>query len=260
VSSLEPTPPTTPSDPPSQPTFGLKTDFYTFSLEALAKELTQYDILREIGKGSMGIVYEARQRPDGERLALKVLPPSLTLTDRTIARFLREAEMVSHVSHPGIVAVYEIGRSGRVFFFAMEYIDGTALDQRVAAGPLPAREAAAIALQVADALHCAHSHGIVHRDIKPANMIQRPDGQVVVTDFGLARETGSGSVTESGALVGTPMYMAPEQVLGERKRIGTRTDVYGLGATLYELLTGIPPFTGNSAQAVLRDVLEREPR
>lgn len=231
-------------------------DASTFAPDVVARELIGFDIRREVGKGSMGIVYEALRRSDGQRVALKVLPPSLTLTKRSLARFVREAELIAKVHHPAFVTVFEHGRQGRLHYFAMEFIDGVTLEARVEAGPLPLREAAAIAVQIARALHFAHERGIVHRDLKPGNVLLRADGRIAISDFGLARESGTGSMTESGALIGTPLYMAPEQVRGERA--DTRTDVYGLGATLYHLLGGRPPFAGSTAN-VLRAVLDGAP-
>jgi len=261
--------------------FGSRTEFYTFAPEELARALDDYEILREVGKGSMGIVYEAHRRSDGLRVALKVLPPSLTLTERTLARFLREGEITARMDHPSITPVYDQGRRGRLHYFAMEFIDGPTLQQRLELGPLPAHKVAHIGVQAADALHYAHELGVVHRDIKPGNiMLRRPardaapgvahddrhdyssdettGNGIAITDFGLARETGTGSMTESGAIVGTPMYMAPEQVLGETDHL-IGADVYALGATLYTALTGQPPFDGPTAQAVLRAVLDKDP-
>lgn len=248
-----------PNDPGDRPDFGQRTEFYTFAPESLAGALPEFEILREVGKGSMGVVYEARRRADGLRVALKILPPSLTLTERALARFLREGELMQRVHHPGIVAVHDHGRSGRLHWFAMEYVDGTTLEERLRVGPLPARVAAEIAAQAAHALQYAHDRGVLHRDVKPGNLMLREDGRVAITDFGLARETGTGSMTESGAIVGTPMYMSPEQALGERERVDVRADVYGLGATLYQMLTGRPPFEGASAQAVLKAIVEQTP-
>ena len=247
------------TEPAATPDFGSRTDFYTFAPETLARELPDFEIVREVGKGSMGIVYEAVRRADGQRVALKVLPPSLTLTEQALARFLREGELMSKVRHPGIVSALEHGRQGRLHYFVMEFVDGVTADERLRVGPLPIQKAAEIACQVARALQVAHEHGVVHRDVKPSNLMIRQDERVAITDFGLARETGTGSMTESGSIVGTPMYMAPEQVLGERDVVGTRADVYGLGATLYHLVTGVPPFSGPTAQSVLKAVLERDP-
>jgi len=242
------------------PQFGQRSEFYTFAPETLAQELPEFTIQREVGKGSMGIVYDAVRKQDNHRVALKVLPPSLTLTERALARFLREAELMEKVSHPAIVRALEHGKHGRLHYFVMEFVDGVTLEQRVKNGPLPARHAAEIGAQVARALHFAHERGIVHRDIKPGNLMLREDGSVVITDFGLARETGTGSLTESGAIVGTPIYMPPEQVLGERGGVGTKSDVYGLGATLYQLVTGSAPFQAETAQGVLKAVLEHDPQ
>jgi tetratricopeptide (TPR) repeat protein len=241
------------------PQFGERLEFYTFAPETLAAALPEVEILREVGKGSMGIVYEARRRADGARVAVKILPPSLTLTEQALARFLREAALMRKVAHPSIARVLDLGRRERIAFFVMEFVEGIDLDARLAVGPLPLRQVAELGAVVARALHFAHERGVVHRDVKPGNLILREDGSVVITDFGLAREGGSGSMTESGAIVGTPMYMAPEQVLGDRTAIGSRSDVYGLGATLYTLIAGRPPFEGRSAQHVLRQVLERRP-
>jgi serine/threonine protein kinase len=255
------------------PDFGQHRDFQTFAPETLGDALPEFEIVRELGKGSMGIVYEARRREDGRRIALKVLPPSLTLSERTLARFLREGRLMGRIEHPDIVRFLGQGegRAGgvRLHWFAMEFVDGVTLQERVQLGPLPVRHACAIAARVARALQFAHDHGVVHRDVKPGNVMLRAeplhgdfDGEqprVAITDFGLARETGTGSMTESGAIVGTPMYMAPELVLGGTAQAGTLADVYALGATLYTLLTGQPPFEGPTAQSVLRSVLDDEP-
>ncbi len=247
--------------------WGVRQDFYTFSPESLRATLPQFEIVREVGKGSMGIVYEARVRASGERVALKVLPPSLTLSERALARFLREGRIMARVRHPDIVAFHDQGHAGRLHWFAMEFVDGTTLQERLQVGPLPVRQACAIAARVARALHFAHDRGVVHRDLKPGNLMLRADDggadetapRVAITDFGLARETGTGSMTESGAIVGTPMYMAPELVLGGSTHASTLADVYSLGATLYALVTGQPPFDGPTAQSVLKAVLEQDP-
>ena len=246
--------------------FGQRRDFYSFAPETLAQELQTFEIVREVGKGSMGIVYEARVRSTGERVALKVLPPSLTLTERALARFLREARILAKVRHQDIVSCLDQGSRGRLHWFAMEFVDGVTLEERLRVGPLPVQTAVAILARVARALQFAHDHGVVHRDLKPGNIMLRdridPTDDAprpAITDFGLARETGTGSMTDSGAIVGTPMYMAPELVLGGSRAANTLADVYALGATLYTLVTGRAPFDGPTAQSVLKAVLEQDP-
>jgi hypothetical protein len=249
------------------PDFGARRDFYTFAPESLAQDLPDFEIVREVGKGSMGIVYEARVRATGHRVALKILPPSLTLTERALARFLREGQIMSRVRHPDIVGFVDQGTKGRLHWFAMEFVDGVTLEERLRIGPLPVQRACAIAAGVGRALQYAHEHGVVHRDVKPGNLMLRTSEaghdddlpRVAITDFGLARETGTGSMTESGAIVGTPMYMAPELVLGGSVQANTLADVYALGATLYALVTGRPPFEGPTAQSVLKAVVDRDP-
>ncbi len=248
------------------PDFGLRRDFYTFAPESLAQELPAFHIVREVGKGSMGIVYEATVRATGQRIALKVLPPSLTLTERALARFLREGRIMARVRHPDIVAFVDQGTKGRMHWFAMEFVDGVTLEERLRVGPLPVQKACAIAVAVGRALQFAHDHGVVHHDVKPGNLMLRAtadpaldEPRVAITDFGLARETGTGSMTDSGAIVGSPMYMAPEVVLGGTQAASTLADVYSLGASLYTLVTGRPPFDGPTAQSVLKAVLDQEP-
>ncbi|HZT56519.1 MAG TPA: serine/threonine-protein kinase, partial [Burkholderiaceae bacterium] len=251
------------------PDFGLHRDFYTFPPEALGEALPEFAIVREIGRGSMGIVYEATRKEDRQRVALKVLPPSPTLGERTLARFLREGRVMARVQHPHITRFLGQGHGEaggvRLHWFAMEFVDGVPLQERLQVGPLPLQNACEIAVQIARALQFAHERGVVHRDVKPGNVILRsqPTGggtpSVAITDFGLARETGTGSMTESGAIVGTPMYMAPELVLGGSAQAGTLGDVYALGASLYAMLTGRPPFEGPTAQSVLKQVVDEEP-
>jgi serine/threonine protein kinase len=256
------------------PDFGLARDFYTFAPETLAAELPAFELIREVGKGSMGIVFEARQKDNGRIVALKVLPPSLTLTERALARFMREGRIMSRVQHPDIVDFIDQGRQGRLHWFAMEFVAGSTLEQRLQVGPVPVHQACSIAAKVGRALQFAHDRGVVHRDIKPGNIMLRDPVspgdatapttstdtiQIAITDFGLARETGTGSMTESGAIVGTPMYMAPEIVLGGTQAASTLADVYALGATLYALVTGKPPFDGPTAQGVLKALTEEDP-
>jgi len=227
---------------------------------ALDRDLEGYTVLRQVGQGAMGMVFEAEQRGLGRRVALKVLPPQLALRERTVKRFLREAQSMGRLAHPNVVDVYEVGSRRGYHYFAMKFAEGPSLDRVLKAGPLPVEEVVAIGIDVAGALAHAHGRGVLHRDVKPGNLLR--DGErVLLTDFGLARHTDSedGSITESGDLVGTPLYMAPEQISGEFGRIDARTDIWGLGVTLYELLCDAPPFTGATPSAILHSILQREP-
>ncbi|MBL8695808.1 MAG: protein kinase [Planctomycetes bacterium] len=232
-------------------------DGFELSIEQVSRCLSEYEVLRVVGQGAMGVVYEATHRPLQRRVALKVLPPGLAVRETTILRFLREAEVVARIQHENIVPIYDVGSRSGLHYIAMRFVPGVSLDRAVAAAPLSPREVAQIGAAVARALACAHGHGVVHRDVKPANILREPDGRVVLTDFGLARVDGSGSMTESGALVGTPSYMSPEQVSGERDSVDGRSDLYSLGATLFELLTGKPPHQESTTAATLRSILER---
>jgi serine/threonine protein kinase len=231
------------------------------SLEILRRELRGYEVVREVGHGAMGIVYEAEQHGIGRRVAVKVLPPNLALRERTVKRFLREAEAMGRLAHPGIVDVFEVATQRELNYFSMKFVEGPPLDRVLKAGPLAVHDVLSIGIQVADALAHAHSRGVLHRDIKPANLLR--DGErVILTDFGLARPIDSedgGSMTESGDLVGTPLYMAPEQISGDSERVDGRADVWGLGVTLYELLAGRTPFVGPNAQGILHSILHRDP-
>ncbi len=232
------------------------------SLESLRARLRGYRVEREIGHGAMGIVFEALQLGLGRRVAVKVLPPNLALRERTVRRFLREAEAMGKLAHPGIVDVFEVGSLEDLHFFSMKFVEGPPLDRVLRAGPLAIDDVLQIGIEVAGSLAHAHARGVLHRDVKPANLLR--DGErVVLTDFGLARPIDSadgGSMTESGDLVGTPLYMAPEQISGDAERVDGRADLWGLGVTLYELLTGRTPFLGPNAQGILHAILQRDPQ
>lgn len=226
----------------------------------IGRLLGPYRVVREIGRGAMGVVFEGQDPDSGTRVALKVLPPDPTITDRTVRRFLREAESVARLDHPHIVRILHVGDRGPLYWYAMELLSGRPLDEILEAeGPLPFDRTARLMVQACEAVHFAHGRGIIHRDIKPANILVSSGDRVTVTDFGLARPEKAATLTESGALVGTPIYMSPEQVMGRREEMDRRTDVYALGATLYQVLTGIPPFTGENTQAILQKILEEEP-
>ncbi len=232
-----------------------------FHPEQLDERLARFEVLREVGHGAMGVVYEARQHGVGRRVAVKVLPPNLALRERTVRRFLREAAAMGRLAHPRIVDIFEVETKGDLHYFAMRFVEGPPLDKVLRAGPLAIQDVVRIGQDVASALAHAHARGVMHRDIKPANLLRDGD-HVVLTDFGLARPLDgqeTGTMTESGDLVGTPLYMAPEQIAGDIEHIDGRCDVWGLGATLYELLVQRPPFNGPNAQSILNNILSKEP-
>ncbi len=218
-----------------------------------------YVLLRQIAAGAMGVVYEARQKSLDRIVALKFIHRGQLADQQDRRRFLKEAEHAAQLSHPHIVPVYEVGQFEDWPFFAMGFIDGGSLQQRMLADPISPRQAAEIMATIADAVAYAHERGIVHRDLKPANVMMNEAGQPVVTDFGLAKRVDStASVTETGQIMGTPAYMAPEQASGETHAIGPHSDQYSLGVVLYELLTGRRPFDG-PVHLILAKVVALEP-
>src|SRR4051794_4970747 len=227
--------------------------------EGLA-EVPGYDTIEELGRGGVGVVYKAVHRKLRRTVALKMLLVGAFATRAERRRFAREAELVAELRHPNVVQVYDVGDLGGRPYFTMEFVDGGSLAQRIAGTPLPAREAAAIVATLADAVAAAHRAGVVHRDLKPSNVLLTADGTPKVSDFGLARHLEvESSLTLSGAAVGTPSYMAPEQAQGRTREIGPASDLYALGAILYELLTGRPPFRAESASETLYQVITQDP-
>jgi len=274
------------------------------------RRLGDFELLRELGRGGMGIVYEARQISLNRKVALKVLSGGLRLTSKAVQRFRREAEAAAKLHHTNIVPIYATGEEDDTHFYAMELIAGPSLDQvirqmRDGAGGAEKREgpadkaragpnlAATVAhddstpspneassltssalssgshyfdnvarmiAEVADALGYAHKNGVIHRDIKPSNLLLSPDGRLSVNDFGLARVLEQPGMTVSGEFVGTPAYMSPEQITAGRTPLDHRTDIYSLGATLYELLALQPPFAGRQRDQVLAQILHKEPK
>ncbi|MBK8097563.1 MAG: serine/threonine protein kinase, partial [Planctomycetes bacterium] len=233
---------------------------------AIGSRFGDYDLEHEVGRGGMGIVYQAQQRSLGRRIALKVLRSHLLLHERALWRFQREARLLSQLQHPGIVQVFDAGMVGDTPYYAMAFIDGAPLSAVIAAlrrvgiggvdgmvlraaiaGVVPpaaapraapadfTRAAVELIVTVADALGCAHAAGIVHRDVKPANILVRHDGHPLLSDFGVARQDGQPSITITEEFTGTPNYVSPEQARGER--VDYRSDLFALGVTLYELLT-----------------------
>ena len=262
------------------------------------QHLGDFELVREIGRGGMGIVYEARQVSLNRKVALKALGPGLGLTARAVDRFRHEAEAAARLHHTHIVPVYATGAQDGVHYYAMELIEGPSLDQVLRhlrgpaepASPSPLAQTAAydpnagvaeeaglsasslssggayfdtvagMLAGVADALDHAHQQGVIHRDIKPGNLLLSPDGRLSLNDFGLARMLEQPGMTMTGEFVGTPAYMSPEQIAAGRTPVDHRTDIYSLGATLYELLTLQPPFPGQQRDQVLAQILHKEPK
>jgi tRNA A-37 threonylcarbamoyl transferase component Bud32 len=210
----------------------------------LAKHFPSLEILEVIGRGGMGIVYKARQRQLDRIVALKILPPEISRDASFSERFAREARALAKLNHPNIVSIYDSGQSGGLFYFLMEYVDGTNLRQALRGNQISPREALAIVPLICDALQYAHDMGIVHRDIKPENVLLDRNGRVKIADFGLAKlvkaGTSDSSLTLAGSTMGTPKYMAPEQ-MEHPGEVDHRADIYSLGVVFYEMLTGELP-------------------
>ena len=219
-----------------------------------------YEILEEVGRGGMAVVYKARQLSLKRVVALNMVLAGAHASPLALARFRREAEAVAQLQHPNIVQIHEVGEQDGLPYFSLEFVDGGSLAQRLNGTPQPARWSAELIETLARAVHVAHHHGIVHRDLKPANVLLTRDGLPKITDFGLAKQLESTSEhTQSGTILGTPSYMPPEQASGKTKEVGPPADVYGLGAILYELLTGRPPFRMETVLDTLTQIREREP-
>ena len=219
-----------------------------------------YELLEEIARGGMGVVYRARQVSLDRIVAVKMMRPGVLATAEEIGRFQAEARTAAGMQHPNIVAIHEVGEFETLHYFSMDFVEGPNLSELVRQGPLAPREAARYVQVLADAVHYAHGKGVLHRDLKPSNVLVDTAGRPRITDFGLARPIeGSAGLTASGALVGTPAYMPPEQAAGEAAALSPASDCYSLGAILYELLTGRPPFQGPGPVATARMVLEKMP-
>jgi tetratricopeptide (TPR) repeat protein/tRNA A-37 threonylcarbamoyl transferase component Bud32 len=219
-----------------------------------------YEILGVLGRGGMGVVYKARQRGLDRTVAIKMILAGAHAGAEEIARFHTEANAVAQLQHPNIVQIYEVGEEAGCPYFSLEFVDGVSLTQKLAGTPLPPREAARLAEPLARGMHWAHQRGIVHRDLKPGNVLLTADGTPKITDFGLAKRVeADSSQTRTGAVLGTPSYMAPEQAMGKTREVGPAADVYALGAILYEMLTGRPPFRAATMMETLLQVQYEEP-
>jgi serine/threonine-protein kinase len=218
-----------------------------------------YELLGELGRGGMGVVYKARQVKANRLVALKMILSGGHASEEDLARFRTEAEAVARLQHPGIVQIYEVNEHDGLPYFSMEYVEGGSLEKDLAGAPMPPKAAARLVEQLAQAIQTAHEHQIIHRDLKPANVLLSADGRPKITDFGLAKKLDVTGKTQTGAVMGTPSYMAPEQASGNSKAIGPPADIYALGAILYECLTGRPPFQAANPVDVILKVIADEP-
>jgi len=231
------------------------------SAAELLGELGDYELLEEVGRGGQGVVFRARQKSLNRTVALKVISLGQWASKAHLRRFRLEAEAAARLEHPGIVPIHEVGERDGSCYFSMKFIEGGQLDEVAKREPMPIRRAVELIARVARTVHYAHEHGILHRDIKPGNILLDAKGEPHLTDFGLARLVESeSSVTHTLDVLGTPSYMAPEQAVGNNAAISSVTDVYGLGAVLYQLLAGQPPFAGGATYETIKLLLDTEPR
>ena len=235
-----------------------------FSLSSVFSELPRdfagFELEEEIGRGGMGVVYKARQKELDRSVAVKMILDSHLASEDHVRRFHEEARAAARVEHSNIVHIHEVGQWNDQHYFVMEYIKGASLAENVAQGPIAPEQAAVLVQRVAGAVDHLHRQGIVHRDLKPSNILIDEDGEPHVTDFGLAKVFQKGGLsTATGVIVGTPSYMAPEQASGNSDLLGPKSDVYSLGAILFELLTGRPPYQEERPLDTVMKVLSGEP-
>lgn len=226
----------------------------------MISQLGRYEIIGELGQGAMGIVYKAKDPLIDRVVAIKTISLNLAMEEKEEyeARFYQEAKAAGRLSHPNIVTIYDVGKSGDVAYIAMEFLEGRELRDVLNEDPLlPISKVLDIVVQVAQGLAYAHEHGIVHRDVKPANIMVVRDGHVKITDFGIARMASASVRTQTGMVLGSPKYMSPEQVMG--KTIDQRSDIFSLGVMLYEMITGQVPFNGENVNAIMYQILNAVP-
>jgi serine/threonine protein kinase len=222
--------------------------------------VTWYELLEEVGRGRMGVVYRARHVGLNKVVAVKVMRDALFAGRRERARFRSEAEAVAGLQHAHIVQVYDYGEHDDVPFFCMEFLEGGTLTRRLRRGRMTVAEAAGLVETLARAIHHAHRHGVIHRDLKPGNILFAGDGTPKIADFSIAKLlNGHGDETETGAILGTACYMAPEQAWGRSRRVTPAADTYSLGAILYQALAGQPPFRGETPLETLAQVRDAAP-
>ena len=226
----------------------------------MINQLGRYEVIRELGQGAMGIVYQAKDPLIDRVVAIKTINLGLALDekDEYEGRFYQEAKAAGRLNHPNIVTIYDVGKSGDIAYIAMEFLQGRELrDIMNDGGLLPVDHVLDITAQVASGLSYAHEYDIIHRDVKPSNIMVIRDGQVKITDFGIARMASSAVRTQTGMVLGSPKYMSPEQVMG--REIDQRSDIFSLGVMLYEMLTGLAPFNGDNVNAIMYQTLNAVP-
>ena len=240
---------------------GEGSDLATSGAIELPADFGRYVLKEELGRGGMGVVYLAENRETGDEVALKMMLHGELASEASLKRFRAEAQAVRSLSHDNIVGIEEVGQHDGRAYFCMPYIQGETLAERLLRGPMPPKQSAKILVEVAKAIDYAHSQGVLHRDLKPSNiLIADEDNKPYVLDFGLARDVHAAeSLTRTGSVIGTPAYMAPEQAAGKRGQVGPVSDVYSLGAILYHMLTGRPPFQAASPVDTVLMLLEQDP-
>jgi len=244
-------------DLPAPPAAG---DSFVPGVTSLPARFGDYELLEELGRGGMGVVYRAVQRSLGRVVAIKMLLRRDLASHADLARFRSEAEAAARLDHPGIVPIFQVGEHDGHPFYSMRFIEGTTLAKRLQAGPIPPREGAELLARVAEAVQTAHTRGVLHRDLKPSNILIDTAGKPHVSDFGLAKRLEDDqTMTHTGAIIGTPCYMSPEQAAGSRGDVGPASDIWSLGAILYQVLVHRPPFQGSSPMDTLLAVLELDP-